>query len=181
MTGLNYKSIEENKLIAVIAKSEKIQKITLDLLKYFLNNKKASCAYVTIAKPYKTIMNILTKNKIKTEQIIFIDCITSLSLGTDLQRISNCIFCKPESLTNISIALTSALDSLPKYHERILILDTLSTLMLYNQSKSINAFMHILTGKLREMGIRLIILTLEEETDKEIISEMTQFCDKVIK
>lgn len=181
MAKMNYKDLEQNRLVVVIAKSDKLQKITLGILKYFVNKKKASCVYVTVAKPYKAIINILTANKINTKEIMFIDCITALSLGGDMQRAGNCIFCKPESLTNLSIALVNALKGLSQENERILVLDTLSTLMLYNQAKSISQFMHLLTFNLREMGVRSIVFTLEEDSDKAMISQITQFCDKVIK
>lgn len=181
MAKINYGTLDKNRLVVVIAKSDELQDITLNFMKYFINQKKASCVYVTVAKPYKTMVDIFNANNISTEDMIFIDCITALALGNDMQRAGNCIFTKPESLTNLSIALLNALKNLSKDNERILIMDTLSTLMLYNQAKSISQFMHLLAFNLRDMGVRSVIFTLEEDTDRTTISEMTQFCDLVIK
>ena len=69
----------------------------------------------------------------------------------------------------------------PKKENKTLILDTLSTLMLYNNAETVGKFMHAVTGKLRNWGVKSVILTMEEETDKEIISQISQFVDKVVK
>ena len=177
---LDFKSLENAELLLVVAPSDSTQQVTLDILKYFVNAKNSFCVYVTVAKPYNTIMNILSKNGINTDRIFFIDCITSLSTGGNIMRAGNCVFCQPQALTNISIALTNAIESLPKDNEKLLILDTLSTLMLYNEAGTVTRFAHVLTGKLRTWGVKSVILTLEEETDKKIIAQLAQFCDKTI-
>lgn len=41
-------------------------------------------------------------------------------------------------------------------------------------------FVHNLTGKMRQLGVKAVILTLEEETDKKIISQLSQFVDRMI-
>ena len=177
---LDFKSLENYELLLVVAPSDSTQQVTLDILKYFVNTKNNFCVYVTVAKPYNTIMNILNKNGIKTERIFFIDCVTSLSTSSSVMRAGNCVFCQPQALTNISIALTNAIESLPKDNDKLLILDTLSTLMLYNETGTVTRFAHVLTGKLRASGVKSVILTLEEETDKKIIAQLGQFCDKTI-
>ncbi len=177
---VDLKKLDSNQLVLVVAPSKKIQETILDVLRYFLNTKNAYCVYATIAKPYKTMLNILTQNKIKTDRVFFIDCITPVSTAGSMQRIGNCVFCQPQSLTSISIALTTALQNLPKDNEKVLILDTLSTMMLYNESKTVTIFVHSLTGKLREWGVKSVILTLEEETDKKVISQIGTFVDEVL-
>ena len=180
MVKIDFKDLETSELMLVVAPSDSMQQVTLEVLKYFVNTKNSFCVYVTVAKPYNTIMNILNKNGIKTDRIFFIDCVTSLSTSESLLRAGNCVFCQPQALTNISIALTSAIESLPKDNDKLLILDTLSTLMLYNEAGTVTRFAHVLTGKLRASGVKSVILTLEEETDKKIIAQLGQFCDKTI-
>ena len=70
---LDFKSLENSELLLVVASSDSMQQVTLDVLKYFVNTKNSFCIYVTVAKPYNTIMNILNKNGIKTDRIFFID------------------------------------------------------------------------------------------------------------
>ena len=180
MAKVNFSDLENNELLLVVSPSNMVEEVNLEIMRYFINKKDAYCVYVTIAKPYKTILNILKKNRISSNKIFFIDCISGLITGEDMQRAGNCILCQPQSLTNISIALTSALKSIPTDQEKVLILDTISTLMLYNEVLVIGRFMHALTGKIRKLGVKSVIFTLEEETDKKILSQMSHFCDKCI-
>lgn len=180
MAQLNYKELGENEILLLIAPSDKIQEVILGVLKYYVDED-AYCTYVSVSKPAKTVQNILAKNKIKTDKIFFVDCITSSTIGEDMERAENIVFCNPKSLTNISLILTTALNSLPKDVMKVLVLDTFSTLLLYNEAMIVNRFMHSLTSKLREWNVKSVIFTLEEETDKKIIAQLTQFCDKAVK
>lgn len=180
MAKLNFKDLESNELILLIAPSEQMQQVNLKILRYFANEKAAFCVYLTVAKPYRTILGILEKNRIKTDRIFFIDCITSSTIGGEMERAGNCVFCPPQALTDISIALSTSLKSMPRDKERVLIIDTIGTLMLYNEAVTVSKFIHSLTAKLREWGIKSVIMTLEEETEKKVLAELGQFCDKVI-
>ncbi len=182
MALLNLKDFEDNELILVLAPSDRIQEVNVEILKNFLNKKDTSCIYVTVAKPYKTIIKSLEKNGIKPDKLFFVDCATGLATGNEeVQRSGNAIFCPPQMLSDISIAMSNFVDSIPKKENKTLILDTLSTLMLYNNAETVGKFMHAVTGKLRNWGVKSVILTMEEETDKEIISQISQFVDKVVK
>lgn len=86
-----------------------------------------------------------------------------------------------ESLTHISIAITLILNALPKDQEKLLILDTMTTLMLYNNPSVVSEFMHSLSGQIRFKNIKSVVLTLEDATDKKVISAISEFVDTVIK
>ncbi len=181
MPMLSTQDLENNELILILAPSSLMQDFNLEALDYFLNKKNDHCVYVTVAKPYKTMMNILAKNNIKTDNIFFIDCVSQSAIPGGILRAGNCVFCEPRALTHLSIVLTQAFAAIPKGMGRVLIFDTLSTLMIYNEVNAISRFAHVLMAKLRLWGVKSVILTLEEESDKEIIAQMTQFCDKVIR
>ena len=70
---LDFKSLENSELLLVVAPSDSTQQVTLDILNYFVNAKNSFCVYVTVSKPYNTIINILNKSGIKTDRIFFID------------------------------------------------------------------------------------------------------------
>lgn len=180
MLKLNFSELESGELSLLVAPSHLVQEATLQSAKYFVNRKKNFCVYVTVAKPYKTIFTLLEKKKINTGKVFFIDCATPLTGSAETQA-ENCVFVQPQSLANLSIALSSAIQTLPPTHPKLLVLDTLSTLMLYNQAPIVAKFMHALAGKLRNWGVRSIIFILEEETDNKIISQLSQFCDNTIR
>jgi archaellum biogenesis ATPase FlaH len=68
-----------------------------------------------------------------------------------------------------------------KDKNRVLILDTISTLMLYNNQRDVIKFIHFLSGEIRKYGIKSLIFTLDEASDKSIVSEISRFCDVSLK
>ena len=42
-------------------------------------------------------------------------------------------------------------------------------------------FIHYLTGKIRLWNISGVMISLHEESDKKVIGEISQFCDKIIR
>ena len=86
----------------------------------------------------------------------------------------------PSHLTDLSIALHKYFTS-SEDKNRFLHLDSLSTLNIHNEAGSVLKFVHYLTGKMRVFGLKGVILSLREETDKKLIAELSQFCDKMIK
>jgi len=174
---LTFKDIDSNELVLLIIPGEKVDEINESILEYFVNKKKAICVYTTFTKPYQIVLKNLQKEKIDTDKIFLIDCVTPVSEPEEISGTKKVIFCQPNSLTNISISVTTALKNMPKEGNRILILDTISTLILYNSKNSVIKFIHHLIGEIRKYGVKSFIFTLDEESDKSIISEISRFCD----
>tara|TARA_Y100000310_G_C20035065_1_gene513525 strand:- start:87 stop:386 length:300 start_codon:yes stop_codon:yes gene_type:complete len=92
----------------------------------------------------------------------------------------NCVFVEsPEHLTDLSVALHKFFTS-SNEKNRFLYIDSLSTLTIHNNLDTVLRFIHYVTGKMRIFGFNGMMLSLHEETDKRLISELGQFCDKVI-
>ena len=179
MSSFDLSQLESDELVLLVAPGNMLQDLYVEVLNHFVNERGAACVYVTVAKPYKTVNRILKERGIQTEKMLFIDCISMSGTGAIMERAGNCIFCRPESLMNISIAMTNAFRTLPPEQERVLIMDTLSTLLLYNEAKIVGRFVHSLSVKLREWGVKSVIFMLEEGNQKEIAA-ISQFCDKTL-
>lgn len=144
-----------------------------------VNRKKAFGSYVAISKPYNHIQNSLKNKGINTDNIHFIDCITK-GLGGKICEGDKCVLIEsPAHLTELSVVLheffTSSGDK-----NRFIYIDSISTPGIHNTPDQVLKFVHYLTGKMRIFGFNGIMLALHEETDKKLISELGQFCDKVI-
>ena len=85
----------------------------------------------------------------------------------------------PKGLTSISIAIISAIKILPN-ERRLLFMDSVSTLLTYNDIGSIAKFSQFLIGKMHKWGASGAIISLEKETESKIVNQLAQFCDKVI-
>jgi len=171
--------LPENFIVGVVMPNDSYEDVNMHLMSFLINRKKASGGYVSVSKPYHHTIDMLKNNNIKTDNIFFIDCITK-SLGGKLPEDKNCVFVEsPSHLTDISITLHQFFISSGEKN-RFLYIDSLSTLSIHNNLNDVLRFVHYLTGKMRIFGFNGIMLSLHEESDQKLISELGQFCDKVI-
>ncbi|MFH1331792.1 MAG: ATPase domain-containing protein [archaeon] len=158
--------------------AENYQKTNLLLVKHLTKDEKIPGVYVTLNKPFEVMKKEFEKTGINTKLIIFIDAVTKTS-GGKIEKTKNCLFIgNPENLSDISLAMDQAVRALPG-DGRFLFFDSLSTLLMYNQVETVARFIHFLAGKMRVWKVRGIIVSLKK-TDKELIDQLSQFCDVVI-
>ena len=164
--------LDEYVALAVV-KAEKYQQTNTKLIKSF-TDKKIPGVYVTLSKPYKTIIKIFEKEGINKNLILFIDAVTKTSGETEKK--GNCLFINsPENLSDIGIAMDQAVKGIEG--EKFMFFDSLSVLLIYNDPTSVAKFIHFLASKMRVWGVKGIIVSLKREEDDELIEEILQFCD----
>lgn len=171
-------NLPDKYIILVIVSAMRYVETNVNLLKIFCNEKNLSGIYITVNRPYENISSLLDTNKVNTSNLFFIDAITK-TINIASRRTEHCLYISSaESLTELSIAVSEAVKVI--HGEKFLFLDSLSTLLMYNSSGTITKFAHFLTTKIREWGIKGVLVSLEKETDEKLISQLTQFVDKVI-
>ena len=135
--------------------------------------------YVTLNRPYENVKDILKKQKIDLDKIIFIDGVTKTA-GGEITKKADCLFIGgPKSLSDISIAMDQAIMGIPK-KDKFLFFDSLSTLLIYNDTSIVLKFIHFLAGKMRIWKVRGIIISLRRTTDKDLIELLKENCDVII-
>ena len=168
-----------NFIIGLITNSDDYEDINMGVLDFLLKTKGSTGSYITVNRPYINVIDVLKANNIDHKKLHFIDCITK-TLGGKVSKVPNCEFVEsPSHLTDIAIALHKYVSS-SNEKNRFLHVDSLSTLCIHNDTSSVLKFVHYLTGKMRLFGLNGIIISLREETDKKLIGELSQFCDKMI-
>lgn len=159
----------------IIVGSSDYTKANTKLLKYLIGKKGAEGIYITVNRPYQNLKDVLDSEDIDTSKLIFIDCITK-GAGVEPERVDQAIFMKsPQNLTDIAVAISQAIPE-----KKFIFLDSLSTLMLYNNAESVTQFAQFLTVRLRSMGVMGVLISLEKESEKEIQKTLRQFCDVVL-
>ncbi len=172
------KDLKEFIALATVPAKE-YQKTNIAIVKHFVKDNNIPGVYVTLNKPYSTIKTKLEKEGVDIRMIIFIDAITKTA-GGKTTKTKNCLFIgNVENLSDISIAMDQAVSSLPG-KEKFLFFDSLSTLLLYNDVQTVARFIHFLASKMRTWKVKAIIISLERKQDKELIDELSQFCDVII-
>jgi KaiC/GvpD/RAD55 family RecA-like ATPase len=159
-----------------IIKPEKYIDGLIKILK--ATTKNISIIYITTNRPYRYLVKMFGEHKIPTDKIFFIDCI-SKNVGLE-EKAKNCVIVEsPQNLTAIAIAINESV----KYivGKKILFLDSLSALLLYNNPETIGKFSNFLINKMRSYEIDTIMLVLESDVSKDIIQKIESFADEVKK
>ena len=159
--------------------SKNYQLINLEIIRHLISVDNIPVVYVTLNKPYSTLKEIFKKEKINLDMIIFIDAVTQTQ-ESKVKKTKDCLFIgSPEKLSDISLAMDQAVRAIPS-DKRFLFFDSLSTLLIYNRAGTIVKFIHFIITKMREWKVIGIIISLEKESNEELIDKLTQFCDKSI-
>ncbi len=176
--AIKFSEFKKEEVVLLIVSAQKYLEVSMEVLQHYCNEENSSCVYVSVNRPYTNLMNLIKKNKINSEKIFVIDAITPDSARRE--DVENAVFIgNPKGLTDISISANSAVKNLPEGN-RVLFFDSLSTLLIYNDSGSVTKFVHFLINKMKEWKISGIIISLEKETDAKLTSQLSQFVDKVI-
>jgi hypothetical protein len=135
--------------------------------------------YVSTNKPYDHIVSLFHDEDIDTSKIFFIDCISKeVGSSTASKECINCMLVEsPRDITGLSIAINAAIDNISG--DKLLLLDSLSTMLIYNDSKVVGKFSNFLINRLRVKGVSGIILAIESDVDKDIIQSIESFVDEV--
>lgn len=183
MKMLNIKNIKEALdgsegsviLFKVDAKEYLNTKITI--LKEIVRDD-AATVYVSLNRPCSVLIETFKKNKINIDKIFFIDCITK-AVG-EAEETKNVVFIDgPKHLTNLSITIIEAIKTLP-FKNKFLVLDALTTLLIYNSPEIVLGFLNSMSNKMRILKVNSIWLSAEKELDPKIESRLDQFIDKVV-
>ena len=64
--------------------------------------------------------------------------------------------------------------------KKFILVDTISTLLIYNSGQTVIKFSHFLTGRIRDWKAEGALITVKKEMDEKLTSQLTQFCDKKV-
>tara|TARA_Y100000310_G_scaffold144893_3_gene144233 strand:+ start:47021 stop:47581 length:561 start_codon:yes stop_codon:yes gene_type:complete len=171
-------SLNGNENYVALAKvtASKYQDSNLEMIKYLTVDDEVPGVYVTLNKPFSVMQPFLVKKGINTDMIIFIDAVTKTS-GGDVKKTEKCLFIgSPDNLSDISLAMDQAVRAVPG-DKKFLFFDSLDTLLVYNKPTTVAKFIHFLSGKMRVWNVKGIIVSLEKDSNKELLDELSQFCD----
>jgi len=167
-------TIKEGNIVLLVIPSDKLIETNTKILKWYITKKKNDVVYVTVNKPFSTLIEHFQKEKINTNKIFIVDAISPHEIRTQ-----NAVFIKsPKELTNISITTTSTLEKLKT--AKILIFDSISTLLVYNKFDVVKDFIHFISNKMKELKVTFVMTCIKEMSDKKTISELRAFVDDVV-
>ena len=128
--------------------------------------------FVTINKPYFSIVKNLNENGVETEGLYFIDASSQegdATKGENYERIKSA-----GDLTEIMLSVGKVLKKGEYY---ALIFDSLSTLLAYHGEEMVIRFSHSLVNKLRKHGVKGIFLCTKEDMNTSLMKNLNMLAD----
>lgn len=167
----HFKNVKKKTSIYLISsKAGKHSQVIKTLVEQVINKNNLKCDFITLNKPHKII-----STEIKSHNLFFIDAVSKeeKSCSPGKCRHVNGL----QSLTNLSITIT---ESVNKKKTDFIILDSISTLLVYNNPNLTEKFIRFLINKIRSLGINAILLGIDDEATKKIYNNICQVSDKCI-
>jgi KaiC/GvpD/RAD55 family RecA-like ATPase len=174
-------SLESDFIGLFIIHPEKFNDANLELLKIMRHEQKLSGVYITGNKPYETLQKHFSENSVDTSEIVFIDCVSEMA-NASIKSQKNCFYIEsPEQLTSLEIALEHAVEE-SQAKRLFVVLDSVSTLLIYHKSEVVEKFIHLLTTKIRKrQGMQGVLVAVESAENTSLLKSISQFCDRTIR
>ena len=177
--GKELKGLPTPFVVLVLTQPSTHFKSYLDLIDFTVNKEKMEGICVTITRTVSSLKATLEARGTPTDKIRFIDCISRVT-GSSVEC-DNCEFVShPSNLTDISIAFTNTLNKMGE-GRKFLIVDSWSSLLIYNDKKKVLGFSNFMINKLRTEDVNGFITTVQTRDNEEFIDSLNIFCDKTIK
>jgi len=166
--------LPEKYVVLLVTNQEKYDLLIANLVKAY-TKKGASGIFVTINRSGESLVKMLGENKVDCSKLFIIDVISKGEKKTE-----NISFVdSPQDLTELQAEASDIAEKIPPGN-RFFILDSLSTMLIYNAEKNVEKFVHRFGERLRSQGFQTVFIIMEK-TKPEVMNVLSQFCDKVIK
>ena len=145
------------------------------LFNFMLSNPNDVWTFVAASDTYDHISNAF-KEISEHSNIKFIDCISRAAGVSELQ--GNCTYVEsPTMLEIVSLEIMNNFRGLDDGVEKYVVIDSLSALVIYNDSEIIREFVSLLTSRTRSKNIHIVTILVEEEVDSDRLIQMN---DKIV-
>ncbi len=170
-------NIADDEVVIVTADPERYREVISTVVRVLSRDGKRPGIYLTANLPHQQLIGRLEADGVPTADILFLDAVTE---SRSREIAENAIgFDSPANLTSLSIALTNAVDEMGP-EKPFLLIDSLTTLSMYNPTRTLTAFFHHLTGRSRDWGLTAAVIAVEGEAESELMANIRQMCDRVI-
>jgi hypothetical protein len=167
-----------NHSVGVVLPSNNYNDLTQALFDLIKEKNDAAWVYVTIANPFDSLKDRFA-SEIDPTSVFFIDCV---SRAAGIQSINDqCLFLdSPSELERLILEIVNAVKT-AKADTSFVVLDSLSSLVLYNDVFLVSEFFTHLMNNIRIADANTLSLCIEEEMDEVLNKVLYLKNDKIIK
>jgi len=165
--------------VSMRLKSEQYFDAIQGMLDRFAMKKDLEVVYVTSTIPSQSIINALEVLEIPMEHIWFVDCISQIMMSQAKRHPHAIIVESPTMLENIMLKVEFLLRKHPG-RAALVVLDSINSLAIHNNTKILSEFLHILVNNLRSRGAYTVIFSMQEYETEEIRNMLVLVSDETI-
>jgi hypothetical protein len=170
--------IPESAAIAMVISVENYLDVMRAVLDSFSKEKKLSSIYITSTIPSHSILNVLNILEIDQKSVYFVDCISHIMMGGAKQSEHVYFVESPTMLENIMLKVEFLMRTVEG--NKLVLLDSINSLAIHNNTKILSEFLHILVNNLRAKEAYTLILSVEEQSSEAITNMLNLICDDFI-
>jgi len=172
-------TLPEASAIAMRLKSEQYFDTIQGMLDRFAAKKELEVVYVTSTIPSQSIISALEVLEIPLEHIWFVDCISQIMMAQMKRHPHAIVVESPTMLENIMLKVEFLLGKQPD-RGALVVLDSINSLAIHNNTKILSEFLHILVNNLRARGAYTVIFSMQEYETEEIRNMLVLVSDETI-
>ncbi len=172
-------SLEEGSAIALKFDIESYFDIITTICEDFVKDRDMNVIYETSTIPAGSILDLLKALEISLDPLNFVDAVSYMTMGADSRSIGVTFVESPTMLENIMLKIEYLLKKHPADNNTV-VLDSINSLAIHNDSKILAEFLHILISSLRAHDCYTIILSVSEQESEEIDNILAMVCDDII-
>jgi len=169
--------LPEKYVVLLVIGHDKYDLLIANITKNF-TKKGFSGIFVTLNKDGKDLIAMLQKNKVDCTNLFVVDAVSKKGSVPKVSKNISYVD-SPQDLTELEAQIIDFAKKMQP-EKSFLIIDSLSTLLVYNAEKTIEKFVHGLGEKMKELGFKNVF-TIRSKTRPEILDVLIQFSDKVIR
>jgi len=167
-------------VVLVSSTSEREHEIPAAVLDALVRQMGAGVVYISFSKPYSVLSDQMSQAGIPSEDVYFID-LTSMMAGNASVRNQNVVYIEnPSSLEEVSMRLGGMIDRV-KSAGKCVVLDSISSLLIYNKDKVVKEFIHFMINKAKLDGLGCVILSTDKREAEDLVKTITPMVDKTLR
>jgi KaiC/GvpD/RAD55 family RecA-like ATPase len=151
--------------------------IVMSILDRYCATKKLPCIYLAASIPASTLDEAMRSMEVDMKGVRFIDCI-SYSLA--YKRQDNVQVVESPTMLEGMLLKMEYLYRVFSKKGGVVIIDSVNSLALHNEVRMMSEFAHLIVSSGKARGMRVVFLSVEEQTRPEYMDVMAMVCDRVV-
>ena len=172
-------TLPESSAVALQIRAEHYFDVIRGILDNFAVKKDLDSIYITSTIPSQSIVNALQVLEIDMSNIFCVDCISQIMMSMASKHEHTIYVESPTMLENLMLKVEYLIKRTEGKND-IIILDSINSLAIHNNTKILSEFLHLLVNNLRAKKAYTVIFSMEEYRSEDISNMLNIVVDETI-